>query len=83
MAQPDEKVTQMFANIERQNLEVVVDKLAKDMENFKIYVGQLMRIRKMAYDAAIVEGFTPEQALTSSMNLGLTSSCANSQPRES
>lgn len=81
MTKSDEKVTQMFASIERQNLGVVVEKLSKDMEHYRTYVGQLMRIRRMAYDAAIVEGFAPEQSLSLCMNLSIIGSRNENQPR--
>ena len=78
---PNEKVTRMFANIERQNLGVVVDKLSQDMEAYQQYVKQLARIRKMAYDAAIVEGFTPEQSLALCMDLAIAKTTTETQPR--
>lgn len=81
MAQPEEKVTRMFANIERQNLQSVVEKLSDDMEHYQQYVKQLARIRKMAYDAAIVEGFTPEQSLALCMDLAIAKTGKETQPR--
>lgn len=79
--QAEEKVTHMFASIERQNLGSVVEKLATDMEHYKTYVSQLMRIRRMAYDAAIVEGFTPEQSLALCTDLAIAKSSKETQPR--
>lgn len=56
-------------NIDQDALKGAVEAMVRAMPAYEGYVKQLARIRKHAYDAYIVEGFTPEQATILCQNM--------------
>lgn len=49
--------------VDADDLRANVEKMKRNFETMAEAQGVLMKLRKAAYDAAIDEGFTPDQAL--------------------
>lgn len=58
-----------LTNLDQDALKGAVEAMVRAMPAYEQYVKQLARIRRKAYDAYIVEGFTPEQATILCQNM--------------
>lgn len=56
-------------NIEQDKLQGSVEFMVRNMPVYESYAKQLARIRRMAYNAYITEGFTPEQSTILCQNM--------------
>ena len=65
----DDAKIHLLLNKQQDNLQAAVEQLARNMEFYSQYTKQLARIRRMAYDAYIVEGFTEQQATILCQNM--------------
>lgn len=58
----DEKIVEL-TNLNKDELKASIEMLKRNMDTWLDWGKQLARIRRAHYDAYILEGFTPEQAL--------------------
>ena len=72
MAANDNDSVVKLAGTESDKLAAALEQLTRNMLFYEEYTKKVARIRKMSYDAHILSGFTPEQAVILCQSVYLT-----------